>query len=213
MLHIPVQKLVHDVHHIRQASDLTDLLEAIFSCLALLRLFEDDLLQAIPYQLLDGEDLLVAAGNRLEGLGSSLHRYLVSPPFKVLPSSDVLFSLLQSVFKVINCLVASNPFIRYLGFSFGQFQHLFDLRSMSTPAFFPPLVRLSLFATGMVMQDGHLLFHDVPLVFQAAENVPLHLRATGCILQLLLHFLQLVLQVLTSEPILQGVVLCLLHHL
>mmetsp|Transcript_115290 Transcript_115290/g.333046 ORF Transcript_115290/g.333046 Transcript_115290/m.333046 type:complete len:268 (-) Transcript_115290:838-1641(-) len=57
VLHVPVQELVHNVHHIREAGDLADLLEAVLGVLRALYLLKGNLLQRVPAQLLDRIEL------------------------------------------------------------------------------------------------------------------------------------------------------------
>mmetsp|Transcript_38399 Transcript_38399/g.91737 ORF Transcript_38399/g.91737 Transcript_38399/m.91737 type:complete len:231 (-) Transcript_38399:361-1053(-) len=95
VLHVSVEELVHDVHHIRQARHLADLLKAILGVLGPFHLFKSHLLQAVPSKLLHRVELPEAARGGVEGLVGRVQRHLVAPAVEISPPSVGLLPLLE----------------------------------------------------------------------------------------------------------------------
>mmetsp|Transcript_127617 Transcript_127617/g.330817 ORF Transcript_127617/g.330817 Transcript_127617/m.330817 type:complete len:284 (+) Transcript_127617:877-1728(+) len=79
MLDVAVQELVHDVHDVCEARDLTDLLEAVLGVLRPLDLLEGDFLEAVPRELLDGVKLPQSACGGVERLIGRIQSDFVTP--------------------------------------------------------------------------------------------------------------------------------------
>mmetsp|Transcript_17957 Transcript_17957/g.46505 ORF Transcript_17957/g.46505 Transcript_17957/m.46505 type:complete len:204 (-) Transcript_17957:606-1217(-) len=174
MLLLPVQKLGHDVHDIRETGDLADLLKAVFGGLALLRLLEGVLLQAIPAQLFHRIDLAIAAGRRLKGLVGCVQSNLVSPPLKLLAVVHLGALLPGRVVEVVQRPCADLPLLLQLLLHVLETLDASNLLLVHPPAGVLPLLHLVGLPPKVLLHDLHLLLHDVVLPPQPRDHVLIH---------------------------------------
>mmetsp|Transcript_17583 Transcript_17583/g.55661 ORF Transcript_17583/g.55661 Transcript_17583/m.55661 type:complete len:221 (+) Transcript_17583:846-1508(+) len=175
VFHVSVQKLVDNVHDIGKAGDLADLLEAILGHLAPLQLFEGDLLQAVPRELLHRVDLPIPACCHLEGLVGSLHSYLIAPPLKVLTVPHLVLPHLRGCLEIHERVSADCPL------DFDLLLHRLkpvdasDLLFVHAPTVVLPPLHLCGLAPEVILHDVHLVLHELQLALQPCNHVLVHL--------------------------------------
>mmetsp|Transcript_38401 Transcript_38401/g.91743 ORF Transcript_38401/g.91743 Transcript_38401/m.91743 type:complete len:459 (+) Transcript_38401:293-1669(+) len=207
VLRITVQELVHNIHDVCQACDLPDPLKAILSGLTLLGLVEGQALQAVACKLLDGVDLPVAAGSRLEGFCGCLHGHLVAPVLEVLPLAHVLLAPLDGRGEVANGGGADHALKVHVLLQNFQLHNLPHLVLVDPAA--EVLLRFHLpgLAVQVAFHQRHLLLKDVLLADESFHHVPVHLLRLQRLLQLHPGLLELVRDVLAVEAMVMVLVL------
>mmetsp|Transcript_5984 Transcript_5984/g.14263 ORF Transcript_5984/g.14263 Transcript_5984/m.14263 type:complete len:316 (+) Transcript_5984:793-1740(+) len=194
MLDVSIQKLVHNIHDIRQPCDLTDLLKSVFGGLALLHLFIDNLLKAIPGKLLDSPKLSEPTGRSIESFICCLQSNLVSPPLKIVSSPNCTLHRSNGILHFLQRFIAQILLGPHLVLE--DIQQLLGLDPVlvNLPALVQLLLDLLILPLEVLLHLEHLLLQHSLFLLDPLEHVLVHLLLSQSLRNLLLGVRESLLQ-------------------
>mmetsp|Transcript_81958 Transcript_81958/g.232039 ORF Transcript_81958/g.232039 Transcript_81958/m.232039 type:complete len:267 (+) Transcript_81958:671-1471(+) len=191
LFHLSVEELVHNVHNICEACHFPNLLEAVLCLLAVFKLLEGNLLQAVASELLNRIDLPITPSRCLEGLVRCLHCHVIAPAFEVLTVPDVVLPEPRSGLEVLNCNIAQ------LALCFDLLLHCLELVDASdlllvktaTAVLLP--VYLRGLSPQVLLHDLHLVLHYVELAIEPRNHVLIHMVQLNSLVDIGSHLVHL----------------------
>mmetsp|Transcript_29959 Transcript_29959/g.79902 ORF Transcript_29959/g.79902 Transcript_29959/m.79902 type:complete len:274 (+) Transcript_29959:698-1519(+) len=166
-----VHKLVHDVRHLTEASDLANLLETLLRGEAVLGMLEEDRLQIVADEFLHCPHLEVAIEGRLVRLRRRVKRHRVTPlvEFPLVPDAPPL--LLQGLIEVAQRVHAPVPFLVHVMLKLPEMTR--DIRPpLAHTATLPlALLEVARLALQMILQLLDLLTCHGGLMLQTRDHM------------------------------------------